>query len=545
MKKINTLKYILKSNFFLCILFFFISCASEKKHPIEQPINQPQKKEVLVFSEEKKILNYNFIPENNSTITLDQTQVLNFHENGQPVEIKNILKENQTLPETITTKAISRVVNIEKADRFILKIRYDKGPQFILPFLSNDLKVQLPVKLIYEKTDELSNLHEKNFLIQIPQSGEYTIHFLSFAPEKSSFESNFYFGHEQNGVKSTETHCASKLAYNLRHCIPTECTVDMTESFKPLDIPPEKVLYHYKIKKLQNHCQTSVESNINESKECKIPIEFNPLIQDCGYPMKDANFAKKINLLNQKFFSAETPQDILETSSLVQKLWLNDYPISLMCSKELDFQLPDLDQLMEGYCKTTPSKKENARMLEWKNELETKIAVKHATLNFKSLTLNRENSENSHNIFIEESDTIKKLTQKCFQQNEVSSCKDLSKMYSENNEDLQAGETSAKACNLGDALSCQKAGLSLTQAKKRKSAQQYEIKGCKLKDSISCYNVACGYCVSGNVKMALLYFKKHLSLGVEDPMHIIFDPTIQCIKKTTVFENFLQKTLAP
>jgi hypothetical protein len=525
------IKYI--SSFILLLLF---SCAAQK-------VQQGPLKEFIV---ENKLIKYEDNQKKLETFQLDQFNDLHFNQQATPIKVINILKENQQLPKNIENSIISKVIQIGTIDRYILKIRHEKNSQFILPFITNEQNVQLPIKLMYEKNLEQNGFREKNFLIKIPQTGKYTLHFISFASLKDNFKSSFYFGHEQTTrTNTTPTSCEANLAFNLRHCINTTCRVDMTQAFAPLDAPPEKIFYSYQIQNLQNKCSIKVESNIEDTKTCQIPIEFNPLIQDCGYPLKDSQFARKLNLLHQKFFNAENPSDLVENSSLLQKLWLNEYPVSLMCSKELDFQLPDLDLLMKKYCKTTPSAKENTAMLQWREELEAKIAIRHATLNFKSLTQAREQNPNAHNELIEESLTTKNLLDECLLKNIIATCKQLSDEFSKIDDHEQAAKVSIHACNLGHALSCQKAGLSFTQSKKREEAQKYEIRGCNLKDSISCYNVACGYCVSGKTDLALKYFKKHLQLGAEDPMHIIFDPTIQCINKTTEYKQFLKKTLAP
>lgn len=523
---------------FLFILLLLTSCATQKTQDRQQAVGKD-------FSINEKLIIYDYDLKDLETFDLDTFYALDFSAKSTPVKINNILKNNESLPAQFKTSVISKSIVLNQVDRFILKIRHQTGGQFVLPFLSNQQKVQLPLKLMYEKVLEKSNLKESNFLVKIPQTGKYIIHFLSFSPENKKFESSFYFGQEQTGVKSTHKDCASDLATNLRHCITSQCRVDMTDAFTPLDQPPQKIFYQYTIKPVQNTCQVVVESNIEDKKSCKIPIEFNPLIQDCGYPMKDPTFARQLNLLNKKFFASETPEDILQNASDLQKLWLNEYPISLMCSKELDFQLPDLDLLMKKYCQITPTDKKYASMIEWREELDSKIAIKQATLNFKSLTQTRENNTESHNEFMEQSDQNKKLAFACLSKNELTACTKLSEQFSKIGDYLHAGEISAHACKLGNGLACQKAGLSLTQAKKRDQARKYDLAGCKLKDSISCYNVACGYCIDNNPKLALEYFKKHLSLGAEDPMHIIFDPTIQCIRNTETFKQFVKKSLAP
>lgn len=521
--------------FFITLIFIILASCSSVKQSSEIDLES--------FSLDKNILKFDFDKKNLDLISLNSSGELNFSQSSTQVKINNVLKENETLPEDVFTHVISKKIYIKAADRFLLKITHPQNKQFVLPFITNEQHVQMPVKLIYEKNLDKKQ-REKNFLVKVPAKGFYFLHFLSFSPRNNLIESGFYFGDEQNINYKNETSCGKNLAYNLRHCVKSDCKIDMTTAYEPLESPPIPVYYQYKISPKKNYCQITIESNLEDTKNCKIPVEFNPLIQDCGQPLKDPYFVKKLNSLNQKLFSSDTPEQIMDNSKEMQQLWLNDYPISLMCSKELDFQLPDLDQLMDQYCKTFKTQA-NFKLQQWKVELEAKIAVKHATLNFKALTTNRETNSDTNNQYILNTDVFKNLNDSCFSKNIVQACIDLSDKYSSINEQENAGLSSAHACDLGHALSCQKAGLSLTQAKKRELARKYEIKGCQLKDSISCYNVACGFCIKNNPSQALKFFKKHLALGSEDPLHIIFDPTIQCINDTPTYKNFLKKALAP
>lgn len=397
---------------------------------------------------------------------------------------------------------------------------------------------------MYERNLEEDNLQEKNFLIKVPAPGTYYLHLVSFAPKDKKFYSTFYFGYEQTDKKITQDNCIDTLAYNLRHCVPSSCKVDMTSSYLPLAMPPENVFYTYQIDQDNNTCNINITSNIDQDQSCRIPIEFNFLIQDCAYPLKDPLFTKKLNELNQIFYKTTNQQEIHDNSEKIQQLWLRHYPISLMCSRELSFQLPDLDLLMKKYCRDLPLNKNNT-LVEWKNDLKAKIALKQASLNFRSATQHADNHSDSNNQIIEMLANIKKMQQSCQNKHQIKSCTELAEYYLEQKDFLPAAEASGKACNLGDSLSCQKAGLHYTQAKLRQKARAFEKKGCTLKDSISCYNVACGYCIDKQKDLALLYFKKHLNLGAEDPMHIIFDPTIQCIRETATFKQFIKKALAP
>lgn len=532
MKNLNYIKSIL-----LTLFLIFTSCSKLTTLPKNQQIN-------ATFRIEGSIIKHDLVASHFQVLSIDESQKTNFYKDGTPVILENVLKKEETLPSVIETKIISRKIEIPRADRFILKIHHEAGSQFILPFFTNKSNVQMPLKLMFERNLENKQLKEKNFLIKIPESGTYYLHLVSFAPENKYFESSFYFGQQQTENKLITNTCSDQLAYNLRHCIPSECRVDMTPAFTPLEQPPEKIYYQYTITRQNDSCEIKTFSTIEDDKLCTIPLAFNFLIQDCGYPLKDPDFAKKLNILNHQFFNAESNQELHANSQSMQQLWLREYPISLMCSKELDFQLPDLDQHMKKYCKTSPNLK-NSKMLAWKEELEGKIAVKQATLNFKSLTTPKENSQESADRYREMSEKGKQLHTECFKQNTIASCAALSESHLEYQDYELAGEASAHACNLGDAISCQKSGLHYTQAKKRSIARIYEIKGCALKDSISCYNVACGYCVDGNTNQAHKFFKKHIKLGVEDPMHVIFDPTIQCLKDTLEFQQLVKKTLAP
>jgi len=527
---------------FLTLFILAVSCTHGQKSSIEA--KPPKDKNTYQFIVHETKLNHNLKSQDFSTTQLDVSEYLNFFIDGKNVQLENVLKKEEKLPSYLETKIIAKKVKLNIRDRFLLKIHYESGPQFVLPYFTNSKNVQMPIKLMYERNNDDNKTREKNFLLKVPEAGEYYLYLISFGPKNVIFSSSYFLGRQQNDQKEIKNNCSDELAYNLRHCIKSECKVDMTEAFLPVATPPENIFYHYKIIPKNEFCEIKISSNLDQDKKCLIPKEFNYFIQDCSYPLKDAEFIKKLNTLNQNYYKANTQEELQANSLEVQQLWIREYPISLMCSKELDFQLPDLDLLMKQYCKEQPIHKKN-NLISWKEDLEAKIALKQASLNFKSITLAHENKQDNNNQYIQFLEDIKTKNHHCFKENNLKICTDLAEFHQSQKDYLLAGEANAKACDLGNALSCQKAGLNFSQAKLRKNARQYEIQGCNLKDSISCYNVACGYCIDNNKKEALKYFKKHLQLGAEDPMHIIFDPTIQCIKNTPEFINFKNKALAP
>jgi hypothetical protein len=527
---------------FIALLTLITSCSHWQKFSEDSTSGEDKSRIQFVIQEKK--LTHNLQAEDFSTAKLDIAEELDFFLEGNLVQLKNVLKEHEKLPSYLETKIIAKKIKLNIRDRFLLKINHESGPQFVLPYFTNAQNVQMPIKLMFEKNSEDNKTREKNFLLKIPEAGEYVLYLISFGPKNTKFSSSYFLSQKQNDQKPSKSNCSEALAYNLRHCIKSECSVNMTEAFTPVATPPEDIFYHYKINPKNDFCEIQVSSNIDQDKKCVIPKEFNYFIQDCAYPLKDPEFTKKLNTLNQNFYKAKTNEELQANSLEVQQLWIREYPISLMCSKELDFQLPDLDLLMQQYCKEQPIHKKN-NLISWKEDLEAKIALKQASLNFKSITLAQENKQDNNNQYIQFLEDMKTKNHACFKQNNLKVCQELAEFHLSQKDFLSAAEANGKACDLGNALSCQKAGLNFSQAKLRKNARKYEIQGCNLKDSISCYNVACGYCIDNNKKEALKYFKKHLQLGAEEPMHILFDPTIQCIKNSPEFINFKNKALAP
>ena len=455
--------------------------------------------------------------------------------------------------EGIEAQILPGIFSINTSDRILISIR-TKFQQInkdqiryahYFPIITSLTHKNMPMQKIAERINKEDKLIEQKFIAKIPKAGQYKMFILKLDLASSNDTLEIYIG--ENQIERTiekNNSCITQLAYNLRHCIPYECSVDMTSSYQALETPPLPIINHYTISKNQNICKINISSTSENTKQCQIPIDFNFLIQDSTFPLRDPNFVQALNILNNKVYKAESVEEMESITSELKSLWLDYYPLSLMSDKELDFQLPDIDLLLNKYCKDVAATG-NPQLITWKELLQKKMAIKQATLNFKTSSLINEQNNHSHNDQIQISDENNKLEAACLKENKTDLCLQLSENLVKQNDFSNAAVVSAHACKLKNSLACQKAGLALTQAKDRKSARIYEIQGCDLKDSISCYNVACGYCIDGNEVMALKYFKQHLKLGLEDPMHIVFDPTIQCLKNTPTFKKILEKALAP
>lgn len=559
MKKLINMNLTLSFNLILTIIITMNSCSLSPSH--DQKQQAPNTLVLELVDDQFIYLHKNEVSINTIPITLEKSIKPSFIFEAQPVSLKNILKDNVSIPEDLSAALVKTSIKFERADRYLINFTYQRGKRIVIPYITNSNHVLLKSTFLFDEridptSDERSNnnqnfLISRNFMIKIPEKGTYNLYVVTIAETKRDFGLNIQVTANQKILSDEsdessdnppQSSCDVNLEKNLRNCIPSQCSINITKSFSPILSPPGPVHVNYKIEKNDKICKITTDSPHEGQEVCNIPIEFNPLFQDCLYPSKDPEFAYQINNINKSYTSAKTKNEILELSQKVQNLYIRHYPLSMICLKELDFQFPDFADLLKSYCKNTKTSS-NKKFTDWFLQLKDKIALNQSSAQFRFSGMSK--SEEPYNEMMENMQKAKLLEEKCFKNNLLKECDELSDLYLEAQDYQGAYEANSHACKLKSGLGCQNAGLALTRLKKRSEAIKYDVKGCELKDGISCYNAACGYCFKNDVTNALTYFKKYLTIGAEDPMHVLFDPTIQCLKNTLEYKQFVKKTLAP